>query len=250
MREIVDIVLFNNEIELLDLRVKILEDVVDRFIIKESIETFQGQPKECLASTYEHPKVQSFLIGSFPGSTWERERFQRSIKVDLEAWVVSKDAIILTSDLDEVPNPEALKWMKENFNPDAMYAFDQKMFQYYLNVRNLDEEWSGTRACSVEKYNHIDAEYLRQSKHLCLLLPDSGWHWSFLGGFEAIKQKIESYSHEEYNNEETLSQITTRLFNNEDVFDRGFRLETVELDSSFPKYILENQEKLAHLIKR
>ena len=42
MREIVDIFLFNNEMEVLDLRIKILEDVVDKFIIREATHTFQG----------------------------------------------------------------------------------------------------------------------------------------------------------------------------------------------------------------
>ena len=47
-RQVVDIVLFNNELELLDLRVKLLEDVVDFFIVKEATHTFQGDPKELL----------------------------------------------------------------------------------------------------------------------------------------------------------------------------------------------------------
>jgi len=251
MREIVDIFLFNNEIEVLDLRIKILENVVDKFIIREATHTFQGDLKECLANTYNHPKVFVSTIETPTSlSTWERERFQRSAKIDFEEFGIKEDSIILTSDLDEIPDPNALAWLKENFNTDAIYAFEQKMYQYYLNVRNFSEEWAGSRACSTETYLKYDAEFLRQRKDLCLTILDAGWHWAFLGGEEAIEKKIRSYSHEEHDNEETISQIKTRMLNNEDVFNRGFNLQTLELDGSYPDYILANQDKLAHLIKK
>ena len=250
-RQVVDIVLFNNELELLDLRVKILEDVVDLFIVKEATHTFQGDPKEILSKTYKHPKVFTYVV-EFPSNmgTWERDRFQRGLKVDLKAYGINEDAIVMTSDLDEVPNPSAVEWLRDNFNPSAMYALEQTMHQYYLNVRNLSEPWSGTRICSMEKYRLMDAETMRHSQNLCMMLPDAGWHWSFLGGEKQIEKKITSYAHEEYDNEETIKQIAKRMLNNEDVFNRGFQLQTVELDNSYPKYILDNQEKLSHLIRK
>jgi beta-1,4-mannosyl-glycoprotein beta-1,4-N-acetylglucosaminyltransferase len=154
----------------------------------------------------------------------------------------------MTSDLDEIPNPKAVAWLKENFNPDALYAFEQRMHQYYLNVVNVDEPWAGTRACSMLNYQKIDAETLRHSQQACMTLENAGWHWSFLGGEEAINKKITSYAHEEYDNEETLSQVKTRMMNLEDVFNRGFRLEKVEMDDSYPEYILNNLDKYSHLI--
>jgi len=248
--EIVDIVLFNGEMELLDLRVKILENVVDRFIIKEATHTFQGEPRDMVAHTYNHPKVSVYRV-EFPlsMSTWERDRYQRGTIIDLRAYGCDENTIVMTSDLDEIPNPEAVTWLKENFNPDAFYAFEQRMFQYYLNVRNTSEPWAGTRACSLENYFKMDAETLRHSQHLCTTIEDAGWHWSFLGGVDTIKKKIQSYAHEEYDNEETLNKVAERMSNNEDIFNRGFVLETVPLDGSYPDYILSNQYKLSHLIR-
>lgn len=249
-RQVVDIVLFNNELELLDLRIKILEDVVDFFIIKEATHTFQGDLKEMLSKTYDHPKVFTYVV-EFPlnMSTWERDRFQRGTQIDLTAYGINEDAIVMTSDLDEIPDPEAVKWIRDNFNPSAMYALEQKMHQYFLNVRNLSEPWAGTRVCSMEKYRLMDAETMRHSQHLCMTLPDAGWHWSFLGGEKQIEKKIRSYAHEEYDNEDTIQKIKERILNNEDIFNRGFQLQTVELDDSYPQYVLDNKEKLAHLIR-
>ena len=250
-RQVVDITLFNNELELLDLRVKILEDVVDFFIVKEATHTFQGDPKELLSKAYNHPKVFTYVVEFSPGmDTWQRDRFQRGVQVDLTAYGINEDAIVMTSDLDEIPNPEAVEWVRDNFNPSAMYALEQRMHQYYLNVRNLSEPWSGTRICSMERYRLMDAETMRHSQHLCMTLPDAGWHWSFLGGEKQIEKKIRSYAHEEYDNEETIQQIAKRMLYNEDVFNRGFQLQTVPLDESYPKYILDNQDKLAHLIRK
>jgi len=250
-RQIVDIVLFNNELELLDLRVKILEDVVDFFIVKEATRTFQGDTKEMLSQTYIHPKVFTYVVDlPLNISTWDRERFQRGIQVNLKDYGVDDDAIIMTSDLDEIPDPEAIEWVRDNFNPDVTYALEQKMHQYYLNVRNMSEPWSGTKICSLKKYNLMDAETIRHSQYLCMTLPNAGWHWSFLGGEKQIEKKIKSYSHEEYDNDETIKQIKIRMLNNEDVFNRGFELKTVKIDESYPVYIRENQDKLSHFIKQ
>ena len=43
---IYDCFIFNNEIELLDLRLNILSPYVDKFIITEGDKTFSGIPKE------------------------------------------------------------------------------------------------------------------------------------------------------------------------------------------------------------
>ena len=43
---------------------------------------------------------------------------------------------------------------------------------------------------------------LRLSQNICPLLPlRGGWHMSYFGGVNFITNKIESFSHQEYNNE-------------------------------------------------
>jgi beta-1,4-mannosyl-glycoprotein beta-1,4-N-acetylglucosaminyltransferase len=249
--EVVDISLFNNELDILDLRVKILEGVVDHFFVLEATTTHQGTPKECLGKTYVHPKVHMITF-DFPDglSNWDRVQYNREYPVDFEAFGVSPDSIVLTSDLDEIPDPNAVKFLKENFNPEVIYSFEQQMHQYYLNVQNLSEPWNGTRACTIQKYREWGSERLRNSEHLTMKFPNAGWHWSFLGGEKMIEEKIRSFAHTEYLNEETLSNIKNRLLNNEDVFNRGHKLVVVELGDSYPEYVLQNKEKLAHLIRK
>ena len=46
MRRVFDCFIFNNEIDLLEMRLNILDDVVDKFIIVEGNTTFSGNKKE------------------------------------------------------------------------------------------------------------------------------------------------------------------------------------------------------------
>ena len=247
-RRIVDITLYNGEKFLLDIRREILKDVVDLFIVKQATTTFSGLPRELFIPDQENTKTE---VIDFPENldTWGRDRYQRGHILDLEKYGVDDNWIILTSDLDEVPDPNALEWLKENFEDDEIYSFEQTMFQFFLNVVNTSESWAGTRACSLETYKKIDAETLRQ-QYMTNVLPNAGWHWSFLGGKQMIENKIKSYAHQEYNSEFILNDINRKINENKDIFERGFVLKTVVIDENFPEYIRENQEKLSSLIKK
>jgi len=247
-KPVVDIFLYNGEKFLLDLRREILKDVVDLFIVKQGNTTFSGQPRELFVPDQENTKTE---VIHFPENldTWGRDRYQRGYILDLEQYGVNDDWIVLTSDLDEVPDPKAVAWLKDNFNEDEIYSFEQTMFQYYLNVVNTSEPWAGTRACSLENYKKIDAETLRQ-QYMTNVLPNAGWHWSFLGGKEMIENKIKSYAHQEYNNEFILNDLNRKMNENTDVFERGFELKTVTIDDSFPEYIVNNQMLLQEYIRR
>ena len=249
MRKIVDVTLYNNELHVLDLRVNILQDVVDVFYVVQATQTFSGLPRKILES-YDHPKVKLVTI-DFPDglTTWDRDHYQRNYKVDVSGY--SADDIVLISDLDEIPNPDVVEFLRENFDETQSYSFSQIMHQYYLNNQNISEPWAGTRAVSVGKYLApiLVPQALRDTE-ANIGLANGGWHWSFLGDEEFLKAKIESYAHQEYNNRFTLDSIVYRKDDNKDIFDRGFILKTVELDEQYPKYVRENQELLAPYIKK
>ena len=244
--------MFNNEIETLDLRINILNCVVDQFYVVEADKTHQGDYKECLRS-YSDDRVEVVTI-QFPEGLddWGRENYQRQFKVDLGAF--HDDDIVLISDLDEVPDPKKLFLLRDEiWDPEFFYAFEQLMHQYYLNNVNTTEPWSGTRALSVEHYKAIDLQTLRGewgiNNYRPIIIQNGGWHWSFLGGVQAIHTKIGSYAHKEFNNDYILNNIQNNINNNIDVFGRNNVLETVPVDERYPEYIRDNQDKLQHLIK-
>ena len=101
------------------------------------------------------------------------------------------------------------------------------------------------------------------------IIKDGGWHFSYLQSPKNLLKKISSFSHGERNkpkfaNEENIlekiksfshGEFNTDDFTDEvnieekvklrkDIFNRGYSYNKVEIDNTFPKYIIENKEKL------
>ena len=70
-----------------------------------------------------------------------------------------------------------------------------------------------------------------------------GWHFSFLQTPEQILEKIKSFSHGEFNKDIDIKKIEEKILNNKDIFDRGNFLKKVNLDDTFPSFILQNKDK-------
>ena len=77
-----------------------------------------------------------------------------------------------------------------------------------------------------------------------------GWHFSFLQKPQDIINKITSYSHGEFNKPENINKkgIEEKIKSGQDIFNRGNKLKMIEIDSSFPKYVLENETKFKEWI--
>ena len=158
----------------------------------------------------------------------------------------------MISDIDEIPNPEKIK----EFNIQNKYGcFLQKNYQSKINLLNItDDDWAGTKICK-KKYLK-SPQWLRNIKtkkkpfwkifsDKLQLINNGGWHFSFLKDPASIKNKIVSYSHQEYNLEEftNINLIKQKILKGEDLFSRSIKYKKVEIDQSFPKYITQNLEK-------
>src|SRR2546430_413979 len=102
--------IFSYELELLDLRLALLDDIVDYFVIVESSQTLTGYPKQLVYKENEvrfEKYKKKIIYLECPRRTdmtaWEYEYFQRNyIKEGLVQ--CNDDDIILISDLDEIVN--------------------------------------------------------------------------------------------------------------------------------------------------
>ena len=159
------------------------------------------------------------------------------------------DDLIILSDVDEIPNLKRL-----NIYDKTKYAvFSQKMFMYKLNLLNLEENnWHGSKVCLKKDFR--SPQWLRDLKFKeypfwrldklrnLQIINDGGWHFAFLQSPENISKKIKSFAHGEFNNSDLTDEnkIKEKIMMNQDIFNRGHKLKKVEIDSSFPDYIVNN----------
>ena len=131
------------------------------------------------------------------------------------------------------------------------------MFMYKLNFLNLDENnWHGSKICL--KKNLKSPQWLRNLKFKkypfwridkpknLQIIENGGWHFSYLQKAENISKKIKSFSHGEFNKDHIINEenIRTKIEKGEDIFEREHKIKKIEMDSSFPEYILKNKDKL------
>jgi len=251
-RRIVSITPFCNETHILELRLGILDGIVDRFYTIEADRTFTYKPKPMLASTVIHPKnVVVEIEMPEEGGSWTRDYYQRDYKVDLSDY--DDDDIVLITDLDEIPRPESLEFLRDNFDPDYSYAFLMLTHQYYLNNQNITEGYiDRAKAYSVKQYMSPDFKpsLFRFNQNADIVLPEAGWHWTYIGDTNFIRNKIESFAHTEFDNPYIKDGLETRLQNNTDTLGRAFELQLVDIDTDFyPKYLRDNKDKYSKYIK-
>jgi beta-1,4-mannosyl-glycoprotein beta-1,4-N-acetylglucosaminyltransferase len=250
-----------NEDHIVDLRLNILDKYVDFFVISESTKNHQGKNKKLNFDIKNFPKFRKkikFVVADYKknidfnnhtGGESPVEQHQRNSLIEGIKDASPEDLIIL-SDSDEIPDLTKISVINKN---KKYIAFSQKMFMYKLNLQNLDESnWIGSRI--IKKKNITSMQELRNLKFKeypfwridkkNLQIIEGGWHFSFLQTPQQILTKIKSFSHGEFNNE-TINEksIEEKIIKNQDVFNRGLKLKKIDLDSSFPDYILKNKSK-------
>lgn len=263
--KIIDCFMYFDEDLVLDIRLNTLYKKVDKFIIAEATKDHAGKEKK-LNFKIENflkfkDKINYLVIDdlpvkvSSPKKGWHenhmRDQFQRNA-LERGYKEYDEEDLIMISDIDEIPNPKKIK----EFNTKNKYAcFLQKNYQSKINLLNITEgNWAGTKICK-KKYLK-SPQWLRNIKAKkkpfwkifnkeIQLINDGGWHFSFLKDPSSIRNKIVSYSHQEYNKEEftDINLIKQKITLGEDLFNRNIKYEKVEVDQSFPNYITENKEK-------
>ena len=273
---------FFNELDLLEIRLNTLKDVVDRFVMAEATRTHSGKPKELLfelnrgrfaafADRISYVVVDDLLseaeVARDPMRLpWVNENRQRNALARGLRFANGED-VIMVSDLDEIPRPESVRRAVELAARGEVVRLEQDVFMYYLNFKDYrNPRWSlGTVALSkktLDTSKRLDAvrfdrytvgsENSGRTVHKVRFLSPSrtlrhaGWHMTYMGGAEAIRRKMLSFAHHEAL--KPLDIVERRLARGENVLNGAQDCFAVELDGSFPKYVLANRERFGRLI--
>ncbi len=256
---------FFNEEHILDLRLNILDEFVDFFVFVESTTDHKGKPKKLNFDSNKFKKFNNKIIYIVVDDTSEEikkphvggeslvEQHQRnSIMRGLKK--CHDDDLIILSDVDEIPDLNKLHL----FNKKKKYAvFSQKMFNYKINLLNETESnWHGSKICL--KKDLKSPQWLRNLKFKkypfwridkikdLQIIKNGGWHFSYLQDPESLLKKIKSFSHGEFNKPEFTSKekIAEKIKMQKNIFNLPYNYKKVEIDDTFPKYIINNKEKL------
>ena len=122
------------------------------------------------------------------------------------------------------------------------------MYSYYINMLS-DSDWYGSKLGLYKNIKELSFNEIRGDSNLTTKLSNGGWHLSFMGGEEMVRKKITSYSARDLVNDQVLSSIKNNIDNDQDVFFRG-KLTKVEVDGTYPDYILKNLDKYGSMIKQ
>lgn len=269
-----DCFIFFNELDLLEIRLHELQHVVDRFVLVEANRTFQNNPKpyyfEENKARYApfldkiiHIKLDKyplFLPLINPFSPWKLEFFQRNALV--RGLVGCKpDDIILVSDVDEIPRASVLQeYVQQGIN--QIYGLKMDMFMYFLDNQVVydggsnmtrEEAKAGIWHCTAllpyrlltKKPNRLRKIIMRTKRRgeVYKIIPNAGWHFTYIGGVKKIIEKIEAFSHTEFNTDvfKSRQQIEEFIQSGKDLFGRDMEFKVLADRKLLPKYLQQEQ---------
>lgn len=278
--KVIDVFPFFNELDILEIRLNVLDPYVDCFILSEATKTFSGldKPLYYQENKERFEKFSHKIIHNIVEDTtspdlhpYQRDVFQKDNIKKVVLDNVSDEDVIIWSDVDEVPNPDVIKEVESFFEQDAIFHFAQENCMGYLNlvevggiIRAMTSDWDyedrprwlGTKMFGksiLEKYTLSELRSKQEKESNYRVFP-GGWHWSYVGSEglsveERVLKKIECAAHSELNTQQIKSNVA-RVKDNKDPLGRDYAVyQPVPLDDSYPEYILNNKEKFASLIK-
>jgi beta-1,4-mannosyl-glycoprotein beta-1,4-N-acetylglucosaminyltransferase len=250
--KVIDVFPFFNELDILEIRLNILDPYVDCFILSEATKTFSGldkplyyQENKDRFEKFNHKIIHNIVEDTTSPELhpYQRDVFQKDNIKKIVLENASYEDAIIWSDIDEVPNPDAIEDLNTYFVQDSIFHFAQENCMGYLNlveiggiiramVPDWDYEdrprWLGTKVFGksiLEEYTLSELRSKQESVNNYRVFP-GGWHWSYVGSEglsveERVLKKIECAAHSELNTDQ-IKQNVARVKDNKDPLGRDY----------------------------
>ena len=277
---------FLNELDVLELRLNILNEWVDYFVITESRLTVSGIPKDLVFQKNKsrfkafESKIIYNVIDEVPLSfdhlcrrqdyytnfsdidlncglpfneiplPYKRDMYERDHSIDplLSSNLTMRDFdIILSSDIDEIPNPLRFKQL-QRMRTDEIYIFVQLAFLYKLNLL-YHKRWLGTRAVRWSYLRNSSMHQLRNQVDISKRIKRGGWHWSWLGDAEHFKEKLQAQPEISFNTIENAMSAHEKVSLRLDPFNRKLSMPRIRVGRKFPLFLRENIGRYSGLVE-
>lgn len=271
-RRVFDGIIFNNELDILEIRWRELDPVVTKFVILESNTTFTGIPKPLYFSLNQARFAfaeKKIVHGVHPGriaspGTYEDpfalEADQRRTMNGLLIFAgISNDDLLIMSDADEIPSPHTVKLLQWCDGVPPVLHLELRHYMYSFEFPVDYSSWRATM------HAYGPGTLYRHSRQTDLIFADAGWHCSFC--FRQLQEfvfKMTAYSHaDRVKRREYLdpSRIQKIICSGDDLFDMlpeeyTFqdiikKMGSIPRSASavhLPKYLIENAGNFSFLL--
>ena len=233
--KIIDCTSFYNEHLMYEIRLNILKDKVDKFIVTESTYSHSGQKKKLNFDINNYPKFKDKIIyiiidkepeGIVPENddpSLQRSNSLKRIALSYDECLkkleqFEENDFIMLSDNDEIPNLNSNEFLN---NKNSIVLFNQLFIYFKFNLLYDKMLWPGTKGCKKGKLKSLS--WLRNiklkkypfwrldtlfsdNKYIDLnVINDGGWHFTNLKTPEEMYEKFINFGHHD---EFRLSGIT------------------------------------------
>ena len=249
--KIIDCTSFYNEHLMYEIRLNILKEKVDKFIVTESTYSHSGQKKKLNFDINNYPKFKDKIIyiiidkepeGIVPENddpSLQRSNSLKRIALSYDECLkkleqFEENDLIMLSDNDEIPNLNSNEFLN---NKNSIVLFNQLFIYFKFNLLYDKMLWPGTKGCKKGKLKSLS--WLRNiklkkypfwrldtlfsdNKYIDLnVINDGGWHFTNLKTPEEMYEKFMNFGHhDEFRlSGLTVEKIREKIKNKEMFYD-------------------------------
>ena len=280
--KIIDCTSFYNEHMMYEIRLNILKDKVDKFIVTESTYSHSGKKKKLNFDINNYPKFKDKIsyividkepIGIVPENndpSLQRSNSLKRIALSYDESLkvlknFSSNDFIMLSDNDEIPNLDSEYFLN---NKSSIVLFNQLFIYFKFNLLYDKMLWPGTKGCTMEKLKSLS--WLRniklkkypfwrldtlfsENKYINInIIQDGGWHFTNLKTPDEMYEKFMNFGHhDEFRlSGLTIEKIRDKILNKEMFYDHlADKSSTNKWESNYKLKVIGDEMLPSYLIK-
>ncbi len=243
---IFDTFMFRDELDMLEFRLSHMENHHVRHVIVEATRTHRGEPKPLvLQENWErfkpwHNRIHLVTCDVLAppeaeSDPWRREHAQRDAARESIISQAKREDMVLISDVDEIPDMRRLiEW--PTTQPAVLL---QRVLAFAVDWQFADEQ-STSVLCPSALLGWSPLSLIRDSRHGYAPMQHAGWHFSWLGGPEGIRNKAAAHCHAEH--DQVLAEGVASGW----LYEQGHSiwndaLHPVDVDESWPAWVRDRK---------
>lgn len=231
-----------NELDMLQLRLEEMAALDVTHVLVEATVDHQGHPKPLHfaenASRFAPwaGRIRHVVVTDLPDdpNPWVREHAQRDAALSAIGDAHDGD-LLLIADVDEIPAPALFEVAAASRLPAAL---EQQVMAFAVDWAAFPERTSVVATVGHSRQVGSLAA-IRDNRGAYPVIPNAGWHFSWVGGAQASLEKLDAFCHLE------AREIVREGIESGDFIERGLwnvaTLKPVNVDETWPAMIRERR---------